>query len=81
MAWIETVTESEATGELAREYDAAIRRAGRVFNIVKLQSLRPDIMKTFFRLYKLIMHSNSGLSREEREMTATIVSKANHCHY
>ena len=65
MAWIRTVEVDEADGLLAREYDAAVRRAGRVFNIVKLQSLRPEILRPFMQLY----------------MAATIVSRVNHCHY
>ena len=81
MAWIETVDIAEADGLLAREYDAAIRRAGRVFNIVKLQSLNPEILKAFMRLYMAIMYGESQLSRAEREMVATIVSRVNHCHY
>jgi hypothetical protein len=34
----------EATGALRREYDAAIERAGKVFNIVKAMSLRPAVL-------------------------------------
>ena len=81
MAWIHTVEVAEADGPLAREYDAAVRRAGRVFNIVKLQSLRPEILRPFMQLYMAIMHGDSRLSRAEREMVATIVSRVNHCHY
>ena len=33
----------EATGPLKEEYDAAIGRAGKVYNIVKSMSLRPDV--------------------------------------
>ena len=81
MAWIRTISEDEATGDLARQYKAAVERAGKVFQIVKIQSLRPDIMRTFMELYVKIMHAPSGLSRVEREMVATVVSKVNHCHY
>lgn len=81
MAWIRTVSEDEATGDLARQYKAAVKRAGKVFGIVKIHSLRPEIMRTFMELYVKIMHSASGLSRTEREMVATAVSKVNHCHY
>ena len=41
MAWIRTISEDEATGDLERQYKAAVKRAGKVFQIVKLQSLRP----------------------------------------
>jgi uncharacterized peroxidase-related enzyme len=81
MAWIRTVSEKEATGDLARQYEAALKRAGKVFGIVKLQSLRPDLLRSFMELYIRIMHAPSGLSRGEREMVATIVSRVNHCHY
>ncbi len=87
MAWVRTISEDEATGDLERQYKAAMKRAGKVFQIVKLQSLRPEIMRTFMELYVKIMHGPSstggpsGLSRTEREMVATVVSKLNHCHY
>ena len=67
MAWIRTISEEEATEDVARQYKAAVKRAGRVFHIVELQSLRPDIMRTFMELYIKIMHGASGLSRVERE--------------
>ena len=39
MAWIRTVKEADATGMVKEEeYDAAISRAGKVYNIVKLFS-------------------------------------------
>ncbi|HSF18565.1 MAG TPA: carboxymuconolactone decarboxylase family protein [Vicinamibacteria bacterium] len=81
MAWIHTIPENEASGELKRQYDEAIRRAGKVYQIVKLQSIRPDVMRTFLNLYLQLMHGPSGLTRAEREMVATVVSRVNHCHY
>jgi uncharacterized peroxidase-related enzyme len=81
MAWIRTISEAEATDDVARQYKAAVKRAGKVYQIVKIQSLRPDIMRTFLELYTKIMHGASGLTRTEREMVATVVSRVNHCHY
>jgi uncharacterized peroxidase-related enzyme len=81
MAWIKTIPPHEATGELKEQYDAAIKRAGRVFNIVRLQSLNPRVLKASIELYKAIMHGPSSLSRAEREMIAVVVSKANDCFY
>jgi len=71
----------EATGQLKAEYDAAIGRAGKVFNIVKAMSLRPSVLKRSMELYKGIMFGSSGLSRQERELLATVVSRENDCHY
>ena len=81
MAWIRTISEEEAEGAIKQEYDAAVKRAGRVFNIVKINSLKPEIMRTFLRLYLQLMHGPSGLSRAQREMIAVVVSVLNKCHY
>jgi len=71
----------EATGALKAEYDAAIARAGKVFNIVRAMSLRPSVLKRSMELYLAIMFGSSGLTRQERELLAVVVSRANECHY
>jgi alkylhydroperoxidase family enzyme len=81
MRHLQHIDEAEATGALAREYDAAIARAGKVFNIVKSMSLRPDVLRASMRLYREIMFAPSELSRVERELLAVVVSVANDCHY
>jgi uncharacterized peroxidase-related enzyme len=81
MAWIKIVLPEEATGQLKEQYDAAIKRAGRIFNIVSLQSLNPRLLEASIELYKAIMFGPSSLSRAQREMIAVVVSKANDCFY
>lgn len=82
MTWIRTVEPSRAEGQLARLYAAAVQRAGRVFNIIRSQSLRPPVLRASTQLYLEVMHSSaSPLSRAQREMIATVVSRINHCHY
>jgi alkylhydroperoxidase family enzyme len=81
MAWIKTVDDHEATGLLAQIYDAARNRAGRVWNILRLQSINPPVLETSIEMYLRVMHGPSPLSRGLREMIATVVSRANHCHY
>ena len=81
MAHLRLIDVEEATGALKREYDEAMARAGKVFNIVKAMSLRPGVLKRSMELYKGIMFGSSGLSRIERELLATVVSRANDCHY
>jgi uncharacterized peroxidase-related enzyme len=70
-----------ATGILREEYDAAVARAGKVFNIVKAMSLRPGVLRASMQLYREIMFGDSGLSRAERELLAVVVSRANDCYY
>ena len=81
MAWIKMIEPGEATGDLKTEYEKAVRRAGRVFNILKVQSLNPAALQTSMEMYLTTMHAPSGLSRVERELLATVVSWANQCFY
>ena len=81
MAWIETVAPEKAEGLLGRIYQAAVKRAGRVFGVLRLQSLNPSTLRSSTELYRGIMFGESPLSRAEREMIAVVVSKANDCHY
>ena len=79
--WIKTIPIERATGKLKREYDAAIKRAGRVWNIVRAMSLNAETLQSSMRLYAAAMKEASGLSRAQREMLALIVSQTNGCGY
>lgn len=81
MAWIKTIGPDEAGGLLKALYDAAVRRAGRVWNIVRIKGLNPRGLKTSIDFYSALMHGPSPLSRAQREMLAVVVSRANDCHY
>ena len=82
MPWIRTVSPGAATGLLRTIYDTAVARAGRVYNIIRLQSLRPKVLQASTHLYLELMHSNEGaLDRARRELIAVVVSRANGCHY
>jgi uncharacterized peroxidase-related enzyme len=75
------IEEGEATGALKVQYEAAIARAGKVFNIVKAMSLNPETLRASMELYRAVMFGRSELSRPERELLAVVVSRANDCHY
>ena len=75
------IAEDEAEGLLRDEYDAAVERAGKVFNILKAMSLNPPVLRASMELYKAIMFGESGLSRRERELLATVTSAEQSCHY
>jgi len=82
MTWIQTVPPGEATGVLKRVYSEAMLRAGKVFNILKCQSLRPEVLSASIEMYRHLMLSpQSSLSRVQREMIAVVVSRINCCHY
>ena len=82
MAWIRITQPDEAEGLLAQLYREAVARAGKVFQILRVQSLRPRALRSSTGLYMELMHSPHGhLSRPQREMIATVVSRTNGCHY
>jgi uncharacterized peroxidase-related enzyme len=81
MAWIKVITLEEARGTLKREYEAALKRAGRIWNIVGIMSQNPRAMKSSMDFYGALMFGSSPLSRSQREMLAVVVSAANGCVY
>ena len=81
MPWIKQFTLEEATGLVKKELEKAMKRAGRVWNIVQIMSQNGRIMKESMELYGATMFADSPLSRQQREMLAVVVSKVNHCFY
>ena len=81
MSYIETIPPEEASGELEREYETAVRRAGRVWNILRVMSPNPAALRASMQVYTATMHGPSPLTRAQREMLAVVVSQANDCHY
>ena len=81
MAYIDTIDIEESEGIVKQEYEKGIRRSGRIFNILKIMSRSPAALKEAMRMYLAIMYGQSELSRAQREMLATVVSRINHCYY
>ena len=81
MAYIDIIDIDDAEGIVKEEYRKGIKRSGKVYNILKIMSRSPLALKESMRLYLAIMFGESDLSRSQREMLATVVSKVNHCHY
>ena len=73
MAWIELPPVEQASGLLARIYDAAVKRAGRVFNILRIQSRRPRALSASMQLYQEVMLSpHSGLVALDLSVSARL---------
>jgi alkylhydroperoxidase family enzyme len=81
MAWIDLVPVERATGFLKEQFDAAVRRAGKVWRIVAVMSPNPRVLATSMDFYLAAMHGPSPLSRGRREMLAVVVSARNRCLY
>lgn len=82
MAWIETVPEDGADGELAELYELTRDpENGRVDHIMSVHSLHPAGLRTHYELYREVMTGTSSLRKVERELIALVTSLANDCHY
>ena len=81
MPWITQIPLQRATGLLKKEYDKAVERAGRLWNIVQIMSVNPHVLHSSMEQYGTIMHGDSPLSRVQRELMATVVAVELDCHY
>ncbi len=82
MAWIRTIPQDEAEGRLARTYDTAVARSGRVYGILRLMSLDPAALDASMGLYMATTtNPRSPLPRWFRELVAVEVSRTNECFY
>ncbi len=81
MSWLPSVPPEEARGRLQAVYEAAVKRAGRVFQIVRAMSLSPETLRASMELYGQVITGTKSLSRRQREMLAVVVSRVNRCHY
>jgi len=81
MAWIRVVEENEAGDALLEVYQQVKGSRGKIANILAVHSLHPPALQAHMDLYMAIMFGPSGLSREEREMIAVVVSSADRCPY
>ena len=81
MAFIKLFKFQESTGLLKKEYEKGIRRAGRIWNILTIQSQTPEILKNSMNLYGSTMFGNSNISRFDSELLAVVTSISNECEY
>lgn len=82
MAWIRTISEEEAEGELAEIYARFVDPAhGGVDNILKVHSLGVEGLRAHLAVYQSAMRGSAGLRKVDRELVAVVVSQLNGCHY
>ncbi|MBS3817276.1 MAG: peroxidase-related enzyme [Candidatus Thermoplasmatota archaeon] len=81
MSWINEIEEEQAEDELSEIYEDIKRKRGKLSNIMKIQSLNPEAMKSHLDLYLSIMFKDRCISREMCEMIGVIVSSHNGCRY
>ncbi len=81
MAYVRSISPDDAEGLLRSVFRAREKAAGRLWEIIKVQSLNAASLRDSMRLYGQVMYGESALSRSEREMIAVVTSQVNECHY
>ena len=81
MAFIKLFKFEDSTGLLKKEYEKGMRRAGRIWNVLTIQSQTPEILRDSMRLYNSTMWGDTKLSRFDRELLAVVTSITNECEY
>ena len=74
MAFIKLFKFEESSGLLKKEYEKGMRRAGRIWKILTIQSQTPEILKNSMNLYGSTMFGNSNISRFNSELLAVVTS-------
>jgi len=81
-AWIDTVSEADADGELGKLYDMVRDPvSGQLDHIMMVHSSHPAGLRAHFDLYNAVMRGTVTLRGADREMIALVVSQLNACHY
>lgn len=81
-AWIETIDEADAQGDLAELYAQCLDPGSdKVDHVLRVHSLHPAGLAAHLSVYRASMQSTKGLRKVDREMVAVVVSKANGCRY
>ena len=81
MAFIKLFKFEESSGLLKKEYEKGMRKAGRIWNVLTIQSQTPEILKNSMNLYGSTMFGNSNISRFDSELLAVVTSISNECEY
>ena len=81
MSYIKTIDQKDATGLLKDIYDNLSGSVGQIPNLIKVQSLRPDLLEPLLGFHGALMETAHGLSKTTKELIAAYVSKINSCEY
>lgn len=81
-AWIEMISEEDATDVLREMYEKARTPHGTVDNVMKAHSLRPHTMQGHIALYRSVLHhADITLPLWFLEVVASYTSIKNNCEY
>ena len=81
MPFLRYIKPEEATGTVEREYKQLREILGFVPSMTQVMSLKPRTLAAHQNLFRTVFYGPSKLSRPDREMVCTYVSRLNRCEY
>ena len=78
---LEPTPDAELSPELQKYFSVCRDKLGLLPNVLAAYSNHPEQLEAFANFYNVLMLSESGLSKLEREMIAVVVSSSNECFY
>lgn len=82
MPYIKTISESEATGQIGEIYEKRKNHhSGKVSNIARIFSLRPDLLEAQHIFSRAIQFGGSSLGVKREEMISVLVGSLLKCSY
>ena len=82
IAWIDTVAPDDASGRTREIYDGLTARNGRIHNLYRAHSLRPETMESSDLLYQAVLHcADNTLEAWCGELIATYTAALCQCRY
>ena len=83
MSWIEEISEAEATEDVRVAYEQSMRFSGnsKVPPIIKVFSLRSDLLEARVGFASAMTFGGSGLGRRSEELIATSISGLLSCKF
>jgi uncharacterized peroxidase-related enzyme len=81
-AWIQMISDDDASQDVRAAFDEARSPAGQLENVMRIHSLRPNTMRGHVRLYRAVLHDEANtVSPAFQETIAAYVSLLNDCAY
>jgi uncharacterized peroxidase-related enzyme len=81
ITWLSVPSEDDVPEAVQELFDKPLEKLGFVPNVLRVMALRPDHLLGWWAYYDELMRGESGLTKEQREMIAVVVSAQNRCHY
>ncbi len=84
MAWVGTVPEATADGLVKEVYDRVLQQVGmqgEVPEIIKVFSVRPELLQARVAFQNAMTFGGSGLGRYREELIATSISQLLGCKF